>query len=189
MRKLLLPFLIFLAACSSKQDDKKIETNENNEYPVSMDGIGGIKLNMSQEELEKLLNRKIPLTNLTDTVSGSWQDSATIKYKEVDLSLDFQRTYTANDSFHMTVIGIRTSSPLCKTKPGIGVGADKSAIIAAYEDHYMKIIPELDGTNEPGKIRTSIIIHDEGVTRKLVFHMINKKVVKTETSIFFQDCE
>lgn len=186
MKKLLIPFLFFLGACSNKQT---LKSNENNDYPVSMEGIAAIKLDMSQEELEKILNKKITLTNLTDTVSGSWQDSATIKYKEVDLRLSFQRSYIANDSFHMTVIGIRSSSPLCKTKPGIGVGADKSTIIAAYEDHFLKIIPEFDGANEAGKIRSTIIIHDNEVTRKIVFHMINNKVVSTETAIHFQDCE
>ena len=55
---------------------------QNNDYLVSLDGIGTLKLGMKQVEVEKVLNKKIPLTNPSDTISGSWQDSAKVKYKK-----------------------------------------------------------------------------------------------------------
>ncbi len=103
-------FLLFILAAA-------IATGQKNDYLVSMDGIGAIKIGMSHEELEKLLNKKIPLINPRDTSSGSWQDSAIIKYKSIQLNLDFQRTYKEDNSFYMRVTGMRTSHPLCK--PGV----------------------------------------------------------------------
>jgi hypothetical protein len=63
MRKLFLPFLFFVAACTNKQPDKKIE---NTDYIISMDGVEGIKLGMSQAEIPKTIGKKISLISLTD---------------------------------------------------------------------------------------------------------------------------
>jgi len=127
-------------------------TAQNKDYIISMEGIGAIKLNMKQAELEKLLKKKIPLTNPMDTVSGSWQDSAKIRYKNIDIELRFQRGYVTNDSFYMFITWIGTSSPLCKTITGIGIGSDKLKIISAYDGYYLSIQPSYLFSNKEEEI-------------------------------------
>ena len=164
---------------------------QNNDYIISMDGIGAIKLGMSQPELEKLLNKKIPLTNPTDSVSGSWQDSAKINYKGMNLELDFQRNYFAPDTFNMIIIGIRTSSPLCKTKNGIGIGTDKLKIIAAYEDHFLTIEPGFVNYyyTEPSKTKSTVSILDDSRHTMIRFFLFNKKLVSFLVKTSFSDSE
>ena len=183
MKKLLLPILFFIAACSNKQPDKK---NENTDLIVDMNGVGTIKLEMKQAELEKLLNKKIPLTNPTDTTSGSWQDSAKINYKGADLLLLFQRNYSSPDIFVMELIRIKTSSPLCKTQAGIAVGSDKLAAITTYQDSALQLQPDVyDSTNS----KSIITIHDYHDTRFIGFQIENKKVTALEMGIRFHDSE
>lgn len=191
MRKLLLPILIFLVACNNKQDDKKIDKNENTDYLISFEGIGAVKTSMSQQELEKLLNQQIPLANLTDTVSGSWQDSATIKYKDAELNLGFQRAYGNSDSFHMQVTGMKTSSPLCKTQNGIGIGSSKQQIIDAFENYFLIMAPEYEDTTYTTRSKTHYYIKVresyEGV--QMVFYLIKNKVAGIEVGTFYDDSE
>lgn len=176
-------FLLFTLAAA-------IATAQKNDHLVTMDGIGAIKIGMSQEELEKLLNKKIPLTNPQDTTSGSWQDSATIKYKNIQLNVDFQRSYKEENSFYMRVIGMRTSSPLCKTRAGIGIGSDKLSIINAYENDLLIMLPDFVGdTNERSRTKYSIIVRDIEKEREIVFYLKNKKVVSMEATTYWNDSE
>lgn len=188
MRKILLPLLFLLIACNSRQN---VEKNENTDYPVSMDGIGHIKLDMSQQELEKLVNKKIPLTNPWDTISGSWQDSAFIWYKEADLKLTFQRTYIKTDSFYMRIIQIETSSPLCKTASGIGIGSGKQNIIEAFEDHLLIINPDFEDTTYTtrSKTRFTINVRENREGREMIFSLAEKKVVSLKVTSFYDDEE
>lgn len=183
MKKLLLPLLFFVAACSNKQPDKK---NENIDLIVDMNGVGSIKLEMKQAELEKLLGKEIPLTNPTDTVSGSWQDSAKINYKGADLQLLFQRNYSSPDIFVMELIGIKTNSSLCKTKAGIAVGSEKLATITTYQDSALRIQPDVYDSTASKSIITVSDYHD---TRFISFQLENKKVTALETGIRFHDSE
>ena len=191
MRKLLLPVLIFLTACNSKQNDKKITKNENTEYTVSLEGIGAVKTSMSQEELEKLLNKKIPLANLTDTVSGSWEDSAIIKYKDAELNLGFVRTYMNNDSFYMRITGMKTSNTLCKTLNGIGIGSSKQQIIDAFENYFLVMAPEYEDTTYTNRSKTLYYIKvREGYEGgQMVFYLNNNKVTAIEVGAFYDDAE
>lgn len=168
MKKLILILLILFSIKANSQ---------NNEYIVTMDGIGAIKIDMKQDELEKILNKKIPLTNPLDTVSGAWYDSAKIKYKNIDLRLEFQRTYTDENNFYMRITAMQTNSPLCKTKTGIGIGSDKLKIIAAYEDYTLIVTKE------------AIIVRDIENERMIIFNMSNKKVVSIEVATYFNDAE
>ncbi|MBK5271633.1 MAG: hypothetical protein JJE22_11540 [Bacteroidia bacterium] len=168
MKKTIFFLLILIAANANAQV---------NDYTVTMEGIGAIKIDMKQDELEKLLNKKIPLTNPWDTVSGAWYDSAKIKYKGIDLRIEFQRTYTAENSFYMRIIAMQTSSPLCKTRSGICIGSDKLKIIAAYEDNTLIVTKE------------AIIVRDNDEERMIIFNMINKKVVSVEIATYFNDAE
>ncbi len=79
-----LLFIAFIAKASA----------QNIDYIVSMSGIGALKIGMSQAELEKLLNQKFILKNALDTTE-SWQGSIAARYKNINVTLFFQRHYTA----------------------------------------------------------------------------------------------
>ncbi len=164
---------------------------QNNDYLISMDGIGNIKLGMKQQELEKLLKIKIPLTNPWDTISGSWQDSAIIIYKNMELRIDFQRNYYAIDTFNMMVIGIEGKSPFCKTENGIGIGSDKLSIVTAYENYEISLLPEYDDEDYTvkSKIRSLINILNDTRKRMITFYFTNKKVTGYKIRTSFSDEE
>lgn len=188
MRKLLLPFLVLLAACGSKQNDKK---NENTDYLVTLDGIGPVKVSMTQEEIGKLLNQKVPLSNPTDTVSGSWEDSATIKYKDAEIKLSFVRTYMSEDIFYMRITGMKTSNPLCKTEKGIGIGAGKQQIIDAFENYLLILTPEYEDTTYTtrSKTRYSINVREDWEGKEIIFYLKDNKVFSIEVSSHHDDSE
>lgn len=193
MRKLLLPLLFFLAACGSKQDDKKGEKNENTDYLVTLEGIGAIKTSMTQEELEKLLQQKVPLTNPTDTISGSWQDAALIKYKDAELNMEFTRTYayTKEDSFHMRITRITTNSPLCKTASGIGIGSGKQQIVDAF-DNYLLFLDrgyDNDTTTVRSKTLYTIKVRESREGPQIIFYLKSNKVYSIEVGSFYDDSE
>lgn len=191
MRKLLPVLLIVLAACSSKNDQP--DKNVNTDHLVSLDGIGPVQIGMSQNELEKLLSKKILLTNPRDTISGSWMDSAFIKYKEADIRLTFVRTYayTATDSFHMRLTEMQTSSPLCKTKNGIGIGSNKQQIIGAFEDHMLFMEPDFEDTTYTTRSKTlySINVRENREGREIVFYLKDNKVYAIKVGSFYDDSE
>lgn len=195
MRRSLLPFLFFLAACGGKQDEKKTGKNENTDYLVSLDGIGAVKTSMTQEELEKLLQQKVPLTNPTDTVSGSWSDSAVIRYKEAELRLGFVRTYayTTTDSFHMRVTGMITSSPLCKTANGAGIGSTKQEVVDAFDNYRIYMGPESiminDTTWGPSKTGYKIQVREAREGAQIVFYLKNNRVYSIEVGSYYDDEE
>jgi len=187
MKKLLFLFpLAFLAICCNHHNENK----QNSDTIISMDGMGEIKIGMKQAEVEKLLNQKFILKNALDT-ADSWQDSATATYKGIDLQLYFQREYTEGNNFYMYLIGLRTSSSLCKTEPGIGMGTERSKIIAAYEDGYLSLSPDFedDSTANRSKTKSLVNIKNEYGNKQIIFYLSNKKVVAIEAAILFHDGE
>lgn len=197
MRRFFIPLLLFLAACGSKQEDKKPGKNENTDYLVSLDGIGPLKTSMSQAELEKVLQQKVPLANPTDTVTKSWMDSVTLRYKEAEFILSFVRTYAYStmDSFHMRVDDITTSSPLCKTADGIGIGSTKQQVINAFDNYRIYIDPEYIMVNDTtwgfSKTLYSISIREDREGPQIVFRLNKKdnKVYSIEVGAFYDDQE
>lgn len=191
MRKLLLPFLVFLIACNSKLNDEKNDENKNSDYLVSLDGIGPVKVSMKQAELEKHLNQKVPLTNPTDTISGSWEDSASIKYNEIEIKLHFVRTYEDADSFYMRITRLQSSSPLCKTQNGIRIGSAKNEIIDAFENYLLIMAPDYADTSYTTRSKThySIKVREDWEGRQIVFYLKDNKVYNIEVGSFYDDSE
>jgi hypothetical protein len=187
MKKILLLFpVVFLTVCCNYHNENK----QNSDHIISMDGIGELKIGMKQAELEKLLNQKFVLKNARDT-GDSWNDSATVKYKDIDVQLSFQREYTEGNNFYMYLIGLRTSSPLCKTGSGIGMDTERSKIIAAYEDGYLSLSPDFedDSTANRSKTKSLVNIKNENGNRQIIFYLNNKKVIGLEAGIVFHDSE
>ncbi|MBL0130939.1 MAG: hypothetical protein IPP43_07275 [Chitinophagaceae bacterium] len=190
--------LLLFASCSdpkSGQPGTNVDSAtvaQNNDYLVSMEGIGVIKIGMTQTELENLLNQKFVLRNALDS-AVSWQDSVKARYKNMDVTLFFQRSYTAENVYYMYLIGLRTTSPLCKTISGISIGADKLQIITANEDNDIIMGPEYENVNDTtttrSKTRYLISIKNDTGTRRITFNLNNKKVVAIEVAIIFNDSE
>ena len=173
MKKICLFFLIIVATGAAAQ---------NKDYVISWEGLGSLKLGMSQAELEKLLNQKIKLTNSLDTINNLYQDTAKLKYKNIPVQLEFERNYTAPYTFHMRLIGIRASSPLCKTTSGIGIGSDKLKIITVYEDYYINIQQGYVSyyETEKGRGKSTISIKDDTAYYMIRLFLLNNKVVSFE---------
>lgn len=182
MKKIFVVLLVLIATTAGAQ---------NKDYLITLNGLGQIKLGMSQDELEKVLNKKVPLTNPTDTISGSWVDSAIVRYKNIDVELKFVRSYYAERTFRMIITWMKASSPLCKTASGIGIGSGKLQVIAAYDGYYISINPEFLSEDRTVKSKThswiSVRRHDEGDT--ILFNLVNKKVVSFEIFPVYDDEE
>lgn len=181
MKKIWFIVFIVMGGCTSAQKKEQI---------ISMQGLGELKLGMSQTEVEKLLNEKIVLPNSLDTATYNYQDTAKTKYKNINVQLEFNRSYYAPNVFRMRLIGIRANSPLCKTATGIGVGTDRLEIITAYDNYHVNIQPGFVNyfqTEEgPGKSTLSVL-DDAASTMEywsdaytMVFYLLNKKVVSFE---------
>jgi hypothetical protein len=172
---------------NSKQPDKKIE---NTAYTISKDGIGELKIGMTQTEVEKLLNQQFQFNAMKDS-AGYWQDTVKAKYREIEVSLYFERQYVDDDSSYMQLSGVETSNPLCKTASGIGIGGEKPAILSSYDDNPIDMGPEFEQVNDstwlPSKTKYSVNIKDDKYDKELTFHLLNKKVVSLEASLIMGD--
>lgn len=161
---------------------------QNKDYLISLDGIGPIKLGMPLVELEKLLKTKITLkvidvdpVRLTETIKA--------KYKEIDVEIDF---FKRQD--YIAVDGINASSPLCKTKSGLGIGSTKLQIIAAYEGYYIDARPyykykEGDDKPEKSKTESTVTVKEDEEGYAIVFSLVNNKVVSFAIVPIFDDEE
>lgn len=170
---------------------------QSNAYTISMKGLGALKLGMSHAELEKILNKKIVMTkNYLDTLNGYYQDTADLKYKGINVQLEFERSYFAPNQFRMRLVGIRCSSPLCKTASGIGIGSDRLKIITEYDNYHTIIYPQYPRSfkteNRNGKSVVRVLddaasMMDGSDAYTMVFYLLNKKVVSFELKATLKD--
>lgn len=185
--------LLIMLACNSKPKNAQQISSVDSTYLASMDGIGNIKTGMSQSELEALLQTKIPLTNPSDSISGSWVDTATVRYNNVNFLIKFVRSYTGTnpDDFYMRVDGIITENSLCKTDRRIGIGSTKQEIIAAYPDKQLFMHPGYDSDTATvfSKSIYTIIIRDDREGPQIVCYLKDNKTNKLEVSSFYDDQE
>ena len=115
MRNLCFCFLLVFAlfSCSQKQDKKEpAKKMENSEYVISKDGINDLKIGMNQDEVQGLLNKHFNFNAMKDS-AGYWNDTVLTKYKDIDVSLYFERQYVDENSSFMQLAGVETSSSLC----------------------------------------------------------------------------
>ena len=188
--------MLIFAACNNNKADKHrtdsdtTKTVQNKEYLVSKDGIGDLKIGMKLTEVEKLLSQQFNFNAIKDS-AGYWQDTVKAKYKEIEVFLYFERLYMEDDSSIMQLAGIETSSTLCKTASGIGIGDEKSTIISAYDDNPIYMGPEFEAVNDttwvPSKTKYNINVKDDKYDKELIFHLTNKKVSSLEAAILLGD--
>jgi hypothetical protein len=169
---------------------------QNKDYLISMNGLGALKLGLSKVAVEKILGQKIQLANQFDTTNYMDLDTAKLIYKNIPVQLEFKRNYAGPGTFYMRLIGIRASSPLCKTASGIGIGTDKSKIIAAYDSYALYIQPGYANyyATEEGEGKSTIIVTDDAATATngaegytMMFFLMNKKLASFELKASFNN--
>ena len=160
---------------------------QNKDYILSLDGIGALKLGMPLTELEKLLKTKITL-KVINIDSVRLTETVNTKYKGIDVEINL---WKRQDNI-ITVDGIKTSSPLCKTKSGIGIGSTKLQIIAAYDGYHIDAKPVFDyGNDKPVKSKTmsTVTVKEEEEGYAIIFSLVNNKVVSFEILPIYDDEE
>jgi hypothetical protein len=181
MTKKLLPLLglttVVLLNCSNNDTQK--QKVQNNKYPVTMSGIDSLQLRMSVDEVEKLLQVKIPLPYID---KGAFSDTFLAKYKGMDMILYLE----GEERAHATLRGVETSHPSCKTASGLGAGSDKISVINDYPDNLKYIAPEYEVYPIRSKTKSAIAVMDTIESGALIFHVLNKKVSSVEVRTFYE---
>jgi hypothetical protein len=182
--------VLVLAACSQgdqqKSSGKTDKKDVDAKYLLSKEGIGDLKIGMLQKDIEKLLDQRLAMKHANDT-GEIWVDTATAKYGDIDVELYFQRSYVEENSDQMELMALSTSSPLCKTADGLGVGDDRDAILAVYQDNPINMGPENIQINDTtwglSKTNYYINISDDKWDKQIIFLLVNKKIARLEASL------
>lgn len=186
---ILLTALVF-TGCSQgddkKSSGKKETTTASAENTITKDGIGDLKIGMTKTDLEKMLKATLSMKHAKDT-GEIWMDTATVQYAGMEVELYFQKLYSEEPTTEMELFGLSTKSPLCKTKSGIGVGDDRNAVLAAYEENPINMGPESvmvnDSTWELSKTNYFIHVNDDNWDKQISFYLVNKKIASIEASM------
>ncbi len=175
-------FLFFMAVATNA-----IAQNKN--YILSTDGIGPIKMGMTLADLEKLLQTKITL-KVIDVDPVVLVETIKAKYKGIDLEIDLIKMQGIPAAF-VSVDGMSTSSPLCKTNSGIGIGSTKIQIINAYEGYHVDARPVFTEDDPPkkSKTRSTVTVKEAAEGYAILFHLVNNKVVSFQLFADFDDEE
>ncbi len=177
--KKIFPFLFMLLTTTT--------IAQNKDYLLSLEGIGPIKLGISLAELEKILQTKVAL-KVINIDSVSLTEKINAKYKDINVEIGLIKWQDET----IAVAGISTSSPLCRTKSGIGVGATKLQIIAAYEGYHIDAKPVYDYDNDkPVKSKTmsTVTVKEDEEGYAIIFTLVNNKVVSFEILPIYDDEE
>jgi len=168
MKKIFL--LFFLATITT------ITHAQKNDYLVSYDGIGALKLGLSKAELEKLLKINITLRHIG--VDEVYVETIKAKYLGADVSLHLFRS----EEKVAILEGVSTSSPLCKTADGIGTGTDQSTIINKFENDLLIIHPDYE-EDKPNSNQITITLAGINDYRSgITFTLVNKKVISIKVA-------
>lgn len=196
MKNVLLIFLAAIVFTGCKQGDKektsgnKEKTGAAAENTLSKEGIGELKIGMTRTDLEKLLKETLAMKHAKDT-GEIWMDTATVQYAGMEVELYFQKMYSEEPTNEMELYGLSTKSPLCKTSTGIGIGDDRNAVLAAYEENPITMGPESVMVNDTtwalSKTNYSIHVSDDQWDKQISFHLVNKKIASIEASIQMGD--
>lgn len=155
---------------------------QNNDYLITPTSVGPFKLGTKKAALEKLIGKKITLKYLL--TEDGWQDTVKAKYKNTDIDLYLQKSYVDSAKYDIVLNGIKVTSPLYKTKAGVGIGDDKLKIINTYEYNSISVWPEFEDEEytRRSKTKSMITVYFDKEGNSLSFYLINKKVVSVEVT-------
>jgi len=198
MKKIFLLLATAITVISCNQKKKNETTKEPDKktgdsgYTITKEGIGGIKIGMTHQELEKLLNQQLVLKHAKDK-EEVWMDTAVGKYRDIDVSLFFQPRYNEDQDAPKVweLFGLSSTSPLCKTAAGIGIGDDRVAVVNGYDDNYINMGPEYEQVNDstwlPSKTKYNVYVSFYEDDKQLFFNFLNKKISAIGVSIAMGD--
>ena len=179
MKKIFPILFMFLSATAIAQ---------NKDYLLSLDGIGPLKIGMSLAEIQKLLQTKIILKEI-DIDSVRLTETVKAKYKGIDVEIDL---FKRQDNI-IVLDGIHSSSSLCKTKSGIGIGSTKLQIIAAYDGFHIDASPVFDfGSDDKpikSKTKSTVMVKEDVEGYAIIFNLVNNKVVSFDVLPIYDDEE
>jgi len=162
-------------------------SQNSSDLTVSLSGIGGIKLNMSIADVEKLTGQKIN-SKLGKGAQDYAMDTVSVSFKGAAIAIVFYNQYTDQQKSEVSVYSITCSSPSCKTKSGIAIGDDKINFVSTYDTYYLEIAPYIeDMGNEqykPSKTKSTITIHGQDENGVIIFNLSNNKVTSFTVSVF-----
>jgi hypothetical protein len=158
--------------------------NAQNNSTVTFNGIGEIKLGMKKTDLEILLNKTIPVPNITSNKFDVYQDTVHLTYSGIEEYIILQRP--PYDENQIIVWEIRSKSGSIKTKSGIGIGDNMAKIIFMYEDYMLYIIPTFDTSNDKIRIqgKSTIELYSSDRANKIIFYLNDDEV--TEVGLKFE---
>ncbi len=192
-------FIVVLAisistGCQSKSKNEEggsnKKTNSHAKYTASKDGIEEIKIGMKAGEVEKITGEQFQFKTNRD-IPGYWTDTMRISYKEMPLTLYFERMEMSETNWYMQLSGVETTSDLCKTATGIGIGDDKMAVVKAYDDYSIDMGPDYEQVNDstwlPSKTKYSIHVRDTSYMNQISFRLTDKKITAIGASMIMGD--
>jgi hypothetical protein len=170
--KKILAFLSFLALSFNTMA-------QTNDFTISFDGIGKVKLWMGKAELEKLLNMKIVLKHIG--IDQLYTETISAKYMGLDIELNLFRS----EEKVAVLEGIRITDPKFKLPEGIGIGTDELTIINKFENHLLIMHPNYENLDGPeyklSKTNSTITLANiDNIDNAIIFSLVNKKVVAIE---------
>jgi transposase len=168
-------FLLFIAIATTA-------AAQNNDYLVTPNAIGPLKLGTKKTTLEKIIGKKITLKYLL--TEDGWQDTVKTKYKNTDITLYLQRNYVDSAVYDIVLSGMMVNNPLYKTRAGIGIGDDKLKVINAYEFNSISLWPEFEDEEytRRSKTKSVITVYFDKEGNSLTFYLLNKKITSIEVS-------
>lgn len=157
-------------------------TAQTNSYKVTMSGIADFKIGMKKLEVEKLLSQPVQLKNLLS--KDEWtMDTISYKYKDLDVSLIFNKQYVDDSKSEIVLWGVMSSSTLIKTPSGITIGDDKIRIITTYDGYRLLISPDYENDNTvKSKTKSSIYLYGDDSGKQIIFHLENNKIYSIAVS-------
>ena len=149
--------------------------NAQNSSPVTLNGIGDIKLGMTRADLEKLTGKPVQLIHLLK--KENWErDTVQFLYKDIPYQVILDKDYINELSSGFIVYEVRSSARQLKTLSGISIGDDKFKIISTYNNYMIRIMPEYeDDFKTKSKTRSTVWLQGEN-GKLIVFYLTNNKV-------------
>ncbi len=145
-------------------------------YTVNMKGIADFKIGMKKTEVEKLLGQPLKLKNLL--IKDEWtRDTILHKYKELDISLVFDKQFVEDNKTEIVLWQAFSSSPLIKTPSGITIGDDKIKIITTYDGYTIHIAPDYeDNFTVKSKTKSTVYLYGDEGGNQICFYLDKNKV-------------
>lgn len=181
MRNKLFAFLSLLVFFNSCETKNKQAPPSAIDHRIDMEGLDSLKLGMTKAELEAMLKDTFKLKHIS--VDGGPYDTFNTKYNGANVTIYL---YESDEKTVATLYGLQTSDTTCKTKEGIGVGAEKIKVIDAYSDYKKYIAPVYETYPERSKTKSVIAVVDTAGSRAMLFHIINRKVSSVELSSYYE---